>query len=240
VSLLFLHSPNEDELPRDLDASHHYVVLSNCVLQALVTIIQSSPSEVDVGSSDEEEFPIMKRKKSSQKARKYARRSRQMTKPVDPTPFQALQLEVPTSHSEAKLIALVILSKQKRMLMVIVFYSPFLTSRLTLFFQSHLCLFRLESLSGILKRNYIPPAIVDVPVEDDGALANRPDQDIDILEEVPAAFPQVQPMKAALYFDSVEGFGQWRILISGRADRNLRELRKKDANLFRITLKKIK
>lgn len=59
-------------------------------------------------------------------------------------------------------------------------------------------------------------------------------------EEVPAAYPQVQPMKAALYFDSAEGFGQWRILISGRAVRNLRETKKKNTNLFRITLKKIK
>ena len=47
-------------------------------------------------------------------------------------------------------------------------------------------------------------------------------------------------MKAALYFDSAEGFGQWRILISGKANRNLRETKKKDPNLFRITLKKIK
>ena len=47
-------------------------------------------------------------------------------------------------------------------------------------------------------------------------------------------------MKAALYFDNADGFGQWQILISGRADRNLRESRKKDTNLFRITLKKIK
>ena len=60
------------------------------------------------------------------------------------------------------------------------------------------------------------------------------------MPEVPAAYPQVQPMKAALYFDSAEGFGQWRILISGRADRNLRETKKKDSSLFRITLKKIK
>ena len=47
-------------------------------------------------------------------------------------------------------------------------------------------------------------------------------------------------MKAALYFDNAEGFGQWRILISGRGDRDLRKTRKKDINLFRITLKKIK
>jgi hypothetical protein len=91
-----------------------------------------------------------------------------------------------------------------------------------------------------LKRNYIPPANVDAVVDNTGAPANRSDQDIKVLEEVPVAYPQVQPMKAALYFDSVDGFGQWRILISGRADRNLREMRKKDKNLFRITLKKIK
>ncbi|KAH8984683.1 hypothetical protein EDB92DRAFT_2117026 [Lactarius akahatsu] len=222
VSLLFLQPPNEDDLLRDLNASHQYVVLSNSVLQVLVTIIQSPPPEVDGGSSDEEAFPMMKRKKTSQKARKYARRGRQMTKPVDSTPFQALHLEVPTSHDEAKEMALGILSKQKSILM------------------SHLYLFRLESLSEILKRNYIPPAVVETVVEDNVALADRSDQDIEILEEAPAAYPQVQPMKAALYFDSVQGFGQWRILISGRADRNLREMRKKDTNLFHITLKKIK
>jgi len=81
---------------------------------------------------------------------------------------------------------------------------------------------------------------VGAAVEDTSTQAKGSDQDIVIHEEVPAAYPQVQPMKAALYFDSVEGFGQWRILISGRADRNLREMRKKDKNLFRITLKKIK
>lgn len=222
VSLLFLQSSNGDDLSRDLDASHQYVVLSNSVLQALVIILQSSSSELDGGSSEEEAFPMTKRKKASQKARKYMRKGRQMTKPVDSTPFRALHLEVPTSHGEAKEMALGILSEQKDIL------------------KSHLSLLRLKSLTEILKRNYIPPAIMDVAAKDSGALANRSDQDIKILEEVPAAYPQVQPMKAALYFDSVEGFGQWRILISGRADRNLREMRKKDINLFRITLKKIK
>ncbi|KAH9005752.1 hypothetical protein EDB86DRAFT_2795497 [Lactarius hatsudake] len=125
--------------------------------------------------------------------------------------------------------------------MVIVAVRHSLIPRLTRFCpQSHLYLFRLESLSEILKRNYIPPAVVETVVEDNVAPADRSGQDIEILEEVPAAYPQVQPMKAALYFDSVQGFGQWRILISGRADRNLREMRKKDTNLFHITLKKIK
>lgn len=59
-------------------------------------------------------------------------------------------------------------------------------------------------------------------------------------QAVPAAYPLVQPMKAALYFDTVEGFGDWRIYISTRADGNLRETRKKDPTLFKIIIKKIK
>jgi hypothetical protein len=101
--------------------------------------------------------------------------------------------------------------------------------------------FRLESLTNSFKRNYIPYSAVEVAVEGPSAnLADSSDQTTEPPEEIPAAYPQVQPMKAALYFDNADGFGQWRILISGRADRNLRESRKKDTNLFRITLKKIK
>ena len=56
----------------------------------------------------------------------------------------------------------------------------------------------------------------------------------------PAAYPLVQPMKAALYFDSADGFGAWRILISTRADRDLRHARNEDAKLFDIYIKKIR
>lgn len=91
---------------------------------------------------------------------------------------------------------------------------------------------------------YIPE---DHPSEDAQAetRASSGDTDTDVLAETPAssipsAFPFVQPAKAALYFDSADGFGDWRILISTRADRNLREAKKKDKNTFRIILKKIK
>ena len=58
--------------------------------------------------------------------------------------------------------------------------------------------------------------------------------------EAPSAYPMVQPMKAALYFDSAEGLGEWRILMSTKAEKNLREARKQDGNMFKIILKKIK
>jgi hypothetical protein len=74
---------------------------------------------------------------------------------------------------------------------------------------------------------------------------SRDDQSTEINEagskiEVPAAFPMVQPMKAALYFDSAEGFGEWRILLSTKAEKNLREAKRQDANMFKIIIKKIK
>ena len=40
--------------------------------------------------------------------------------------------------------------------------------------------------------------------------------------------------------DNADGFGEWRILISTRADTDLRYMRKKNPALFDITLNKIK
>jgi hypothetical protein len=45
---------------------------------------------------------------------------------------------------------------------------------------------------------------------------------------------------SALYFESAEGFGEWRILISTRADRDLRDARRRDKKFFTIIVKKIK
>ncbi|KAG6849612.1 hypothetical protein C0991_011278, partial [Blastosporella zonata] len=44
----------------------------------------------------------------------------------------------------------------------------------------------------------------------------------------------------ALHFNNAQGFGEWRILISSRADGDLREARRKDRKTFAIIVKKIK
>ncbi len=111
VSLLFFQYPNEDYRPRDLESSHQYVVRSNSVLQALASVTQSTFSEIEEVASS----------KMSQKARKYAKRTRQAPKSVDMTPFRALHLEVPASQQEGKEMALEILAKQKGILMVTMF-----------------------------------------------------------------------------------------------------------------------
>ena len=55
-----------------------------------------------------------------------------------------------------------------------------------------------------------------------------------------SAFPTIQPMSAALYFDDIEGFGEWSILLSNRARKDLRNFKRADGAMFRIIMKKIK
>lgn len=50
----------------------------------------------------------------------------------------------------------------------------------------------------------------------------------------------VQPMKAVLYFDNADGFGEWQILTSTEAYKNLRKFRRADEKIFKIIVKKIK
>jgi len=52
--------------------------------------------------------------------------------------------------------------------------------------------------------------------------------------------PMIQLMRAALYFDNIEGFGEWSILLSTRAQQDLRDSRRDDQETFRMAMKKIK
>ena len=104
-------------------------------------------------------------------------------------------------------------------------------------------IFRRPNLAPVFKHAFLPLLDAPAPTPVAGEVATKEESDPasdDDRVEVPSAFPIVQPMKAALYFDSAEGFGEWRILISTRADRNLREARNKDITSFKIYLKKIK
>ncbi|KAG2050148.1 hypothetical protein BDR06DRAFT_892229, partial [Suillus hirtellus] len=55
-----------------------------------------------------------------------------------------------------------------------------------------------------------------------------------------SAYPMVQPMKAALFFNNVDGFGEWQILISTEAYKHLCKHRRVDQKIFKIIYKKIK
>lgn len=75
------------------------------------------------------------------------------------------------------------------------------------------------------------------------ALDEEPESSFDDLIPAPAApllDSDAKPLKAALYFGSAEGFGEWRILIPQRAYRDLREAFKRNPPLFEIIYKKLK
>ena len=55
-----------------------------------------------------------------------------------------------------------------------------------------------------------------------------------------SAFSTIQPMNTALYFDDIEGFGEWPILLSTRAQKYLWDARRTNVATFRIVMKKIK
>ncbi|KAG1841506.1 hypothetical protein F4604DRAFT_1598139 [Suillus subluteus] len=101
----------------------------------------------------------------------------------------------------------------------------------------YLSLLLRTELAGDIKALLFPnvgePAKDVVPgvssTEDAESLINRPN-----------AYPMVQPMKAALYFDNADGFGEWPIVISTEACKNLREFRRADGKIFEIIVKKIK
>jgi hypothetical protein len=51
----------------------------------------------------------------------------------------------------------------------------------------------------------------------------------------------INPTNASQYFeDGVEGFGQWKILLSTKCERHLRKFKHADAKRFAIIQKKIK
>jgi hypothetical protein len=55
-----------------------------------------------------------------------------------------------------------------------------------------------------------------------------------------SVFPMIQPMKGSLYLEDIEGFGDWVILLSTRAQKDLRDVKRSDGAMFRIVMKKIK
>ena len=53
------------------------------------------------------------------------------------------------------------------------------------------------------------------------------------------ASPLTQPMRTSLHFDGIEGFGEWPILLSARAQKDLQNIKRDDGAMFQIIMKKI-
>ena len=135
----------------------------------------------------------------------------------DPHPFDSMGIPAPTTEDGARAIRVDILPQLQNILRVSIFLSlrP-ISKHLPGRFQHYLLVLRRPQVSSVFKRQ----------LEDLGiTTASR--QSI------------IQPIKATLYFENVQGFGEWRILLSTTAQKYLRESRRGNGAMFKVILKKI-
>ena len=78
----------------------------------------------------------------------------------------------------------------------------------------------------------VPTQQTDIPVLLDSPLVESP-------TDVPHKSAD-QTLKAALYHQSADGFGEWRIFLGDKAAKDLRQLRKGDANMLKIAVNKLR
>ncbi|PCH33046.1 hypothetical protein WOLCODRAFT_62498 [Wolfiporia cocos MD-104 SS10] len=229
---LFLFSLHSQNLSKDdMYNIRHSVQLTPPVLEALSyaslpseslrsPISPISPTEDQDGDGI---FEFATRQ--TQKQRKQMRKGRSYTRSLDPKPFNHLGVRVPTTQEQARALVQDILAEQKYNL------------------QHFLCILRDPEMKDSIYNAYIHPQTnSNDNHKASGENPNPPDDatTAEVTTETPEAFPMIQPMRAALYFDSADGLGQWRILVSTRADADLRQARKRNSELFRIIIKKIR
>ncbi|KAG6331849.1 hypothetical protein ID866_7241 [Astraeus odoratus] len=63
--------------------------------------------------------------------------------------------------------------------------------------------------------------------------------DVDQSPSMPEIYPRLQPLKAALQVDNVEGFGQWDVIISSGATKDLKEIKRSDKERAEFVVNKI-
>ena len=62
----------------------------------------------------------------------------------------------------------------------------------------------------------------------------------DLETTTPSRESIIRPIKAVLHFENIEGFGEWRILLSTKAQKYLRDVRRGKGTTFETVVKKIK
>lgn len=187
----------------------------------------------------------LSRKGTSQREKKKEAREKRRSI-ADSKPFKDLGLDVPESKEEAESLVNEILLGQRRILEVcwnlsIDSYGNCVDHTIL---QHYLDVLRRPALAESIRLAYIP-TIISQPeptiASNDTVVPNATEElTAATIESTPSVYPRVQPLRAALHFDTPEGFGDWRILIPSNANRDLRDARKKNAVLFEIIVKKIK
>ncbi|KAI0809044.1 hypothetical protein BC629DRAFT_1437282 [Irpex lacteus] len=167
--------------------------------------------------------------KAPQRDRKSAKRAAGAALAIDKELFANLKIDPPHSAADISRIEDQLLSDMKDILV------------------DYLNVLRKPDLSDIFKGAYISPA-TDINTSQDNTIPVKDVEDsetIDVPSRVaaePAAPSHIgnRLLKPLLDFDLVEGFGDWHILLSSRAQRDLRDARRRDAKRFIIYVKKMR
>ncbi|KAF7319780.1 UvrD-like helicase ATP-binding domain-containing protein [Mycena kentingensis (nom. inval.)] len=174
----------------------------------------------------EEEEDGVRPKKMSQKQMKQARRAQALAKAevmLDPAPFERLRIPLPEDVGEMASAIMQILEVQKGLLKV---YLQALADEDLAPLLISACW--LDRPAGILEAE---PTIQLEPAE-------VPDDDPDAVET--EIYAPAQPMKLTVFYnENVAQLGAWTISLSPRAERDLRDHRRRDRKVFKIVLKKI-
>lgn len=222
--LFFIRRSFPADISNDLEAYRSTVPLAPSVLQAISAML----------------FPDVHMNPVQNGARTKGMRKRRATATVDTELFRRLGMDVPSDAEDAKQHAAKVIQDQRHILEVIGLSNCLLFLPNTPYLQHYLSIICRPSFCHIFKTEFISQGALPsetTPTPQDP----RSEAPTSISSNSPhSAYPLVQPMKAALYFDSAVGFGDWRILLSTRATQNLREARRADAKLFKIIVKKIK
>ncbi|GBE80111.1 predicted protein [Sparassis crispa] len=213
----FLSYPPSEE-PLDLRERRQSAQLSTRALEALLT---SSLFADDLGASGSK--PSKRKKASGTSARPGG-------VSLESKPFHDLRMDVPHSRREAEGLADHIMRNLKEVL------------------QYYLNVFRYPQLRNIFKGTYIPEHAPsdDVVVVSPKCHASHGPASVSQEVSKPTVdngseiFPTMQHAQMTLDADNADGFGGWRVLISKPAASDLRQKFKKDPELFRIIMKKIR
>ncbi|KAG1889225.1 hypothetical protein F4604DRAFT_1612723 [Suillus subluteus] len=222
LSMYFLALPVESlpvEVSRDISRHRGFIEGALPVLRTLSTMKFTSAKsfEDETDPFDIESDDGFVKKKVPQKIRKRNRQKAYTA--IDTSLFVRLGVVVPPTSEAAISLSSHILEELK----------------ITLSF--YLSLLRRAELAGDIKALLFPNVGESAK---DAVPEVSSTEDIESPTNGPNAYPMVQPMKAALYFENADGFGEWRILISTEAYKNLREFRRADEKIFKIIVKKIK
>ncbi|KAG2132368.1 hypothetical protein DEU56DRAFT_981701 [Suillus clintonianus] len=206
------------DVAMDLGRYRSFIQGASPVLCALSTMkfadVKSLENDFDLfGVEPDDRFVNMQ---ASRAMRKRDCQNARVT--IDASLFATIGMDVPSTSEAATSLSTYIFAELKKIL------------------SFYLSLLRRTELAGDIKALLFPN--VEESAKDVAPDVSFP-EDAESSTE-PSAYPMVQPMKAALYFDDADGFGEWRILISTEAYKHLREHRRADKKIFKIIYKKIK